>query len=128
LFGQYKRITNRYESSVLTGKGLSLGGALVRTEATGYGAVFFVREMLKARGEGVDGRRCVVSGSGNVAIYAIDKLHQLGGQVVACSDSDGYVYDEAGIDVDLLKQVKEVERGRLTDYAARRPGSRHVHA
>jgi len=120
LFGQYKRITNRYESGTLTGKGIDWGGALVRTEATGYGTVFFVEEMLKARGESLDGRDCIVSGSGNVAIYAIEKVHQLGGRVVACSDSDGVVHDPKGIDVDLLKQVKEVERRRVSDYAQRR--------
>jgi glutamate dehydrogenase (NADP+) len=120
LFGQYKRITNRYESGVLTGKGTAWGGALVRTEATGYGAVFFTREMLKVRGEDLDGKACVVSGSGNVAIYAIEKLHQLGGTVVACSDSGGFVHDPEGIDLDLLKEVKLDERGRIADYAERR--------
>ncbi|WP_214415145.1 NADP-specific glutamate dehydrogenase [Sphaerisporangium fuscum] len=120
LFGQYKRITNRYESGVITGKGLSYGGAQVRTEATGYGCAFFVEEMLKARGSSFDGRRVVVSGSGNVAIYAIAKVRELGGVVVACSDSSGYVVDEKGIDLDLLKQIKEVERRRLSAYAERR--------
>ena len=123
LFGQYKRITNRYESGVLTGKGLDWGGSLVRTEATGYGTVAFAQEMLKTRGEDFDGKRVTVSGSGNVAIYAIEKVHQLGGRVVACSDSSGYVVDEAGIDVGLLKQVKEGERGRIADYASRRDGA-----
>ncbi|TDD47033.1 NADP-specific glutamate dehydrogenase [Nonomuraea terrae] len=120
LFGQYKRITNRYESGVITGKGLVYGGAQVRTEATGYGCAFFVEEMLKARGTSFDGKRVVVSGSGNVAIYAIEKVEQLGGVVVACSDSSGHVVDEKGIDLDLLKQVKQIERGRLDVYAARR--------
>ncbi|WP_182899250.1 NADP-specific glutamate dehydrogenase [Microbispora sp. H10830] len=120
LFGQYKRITNRYESGVITGKGLTYGGAQVRTEATGYGCAFFVEEMLKARGTSFDGKRVVVSGSGNVAVYAIEKVRELGGVVVACSDSSGYVVDEKGIDLDLLKQVKEVERRRLSDYAKRR--------
>ncbi|GAA2760925.1 NADP-specific glutamate dehydrogenase [Actinopolymorpha rutila] len=120
LFGQYKRLTNRYESGVLTGKGLAWGGSQVRQEATGYGAVFFVNEMLKARGETYDGRHVVVSGSGNVAIYAIEKVHQLGGIVVACSDSDGYVVDEKGIDVELLKEIKDVRRGRVRDYAEAR--------
>jgi glutamate dehydrogenase (NADP+) len=120
LFGQYKRITNRYESGVLTGKGIEWGGALVRTEATGYGVALFAQEMLRARGEAIDGRTCVVSGSGNVAIYAIEKVHQLGGTVVACSDSDGVVHDPEGIDLDLLKQIKEVERGRVRHYAERR--------
>ena len=120
LFGQYKRITNRYESGVLTGKGLSWGGSQVRTEATGYGVVFFVREMLNARGQDLDGKRVVVSGSGNVALYAIDKVHQLGGRVVACSDSAGYVVDEDGIDLELLKEIKGVHRGRVSDYADKR--------
>jgi len=116
MFGQYKRITNRYESGVLTGKGLDYGGALVRKEATGYGLVFFTEQMLKVHGEAFEGRTCVVSGSGNVAIYTIEKIHSLGGKVVACSDSSGYVYDEAGIDVARLKQVKEVERARIERY------------
>ncbi len=119
LFGQYKRITNRYESGVITGKGLGWGGALVRTEATGYGAVFFAEAMMETAGESFDGRRVVVSGSGNVAVYAVEKVHQLGGTVVACSDSSGYVVDEKGIDLDVLKQVKEVERGRIDRYAER---------
>ena len=126
LFGQYKRITNRYESGVLTGKGLSWGGSRVRTEATGYGTVFFAQQMLAANGQDLEGKRVVVSGSGNVAIYAIEKVHQLGGTVVACSDSGGYVVDEAGIDLELLKDVKEVRRARLTDYAERRRSARHV--
>lgn len=120
LFGQYKRMTNRYESGVLTGKGLTWGGSQVRTEATGYGTVFFVDEMLKARGQSFEGKRVVVSGSGNVAIYAIEKVHQLGGTVVACSDSNGYVVDEKGIDLELLKEIKEVQRGRIQDYAEAR--------
>lgn len=126
LFGQYKRITNRYESGVLTGKGTEWGGALVRKEATGYGVTFFVEEMLKARGDSLDGKSCVVSGSGNVAIYAIQKVHQLGGRVVACSDSDGAVHDPKGIDLELLRQVKEVERRRVSDYAARRADATFV--
>ncbi len=123
LFGQYKRITNRYESGVLTGKGTEWGGAQVRTEATGYGTAFFVQEMLSVSGDDLDGKTCVVSGSGNVAIYAIEKIHQLGGTVVACSDSDGFVHDPKGIDLDLLKQVKLVERRRIADYAAARAPS-----
>ncbi|GAA1718750.1 NADP-specific glutamate dehydrogenase [Isoptericola hypogeus] len=126
LFGQYKRITNRYESGVLTGKGLTWGGSLVRREATGYGAVLFAQSMLGTAGESLDGLRVSVSGSGNVAIYAAEKARQLGGRVITFSDSSGYVVDEAGIDLDLLKQVKEVERGRVADYAARRPGARVV--
>jgi glutamate dehydrogenase (NADP+) len=127
LFGQYKRITNRYESGVLTGKGLVWGGARVRTEATGYGTAYFVSEMLAARGDGLDGREVVVSGAGNVAIYAIEKVHDLGGRVIACSDSTGYVVDPKGIDVDLLRVVKEVQRGRISDYVERRgPGATFV--
>ena len=120
LFGQYKRITNRYESSVITGKGIDWGGALVRREATGYGVVYFVEEMLQARGDSLDGKTCVVSGSGNVATYAIEKVAQLGGRVVACSDSTGYVVDPKGIDLALLKEVKEEERLHLDTYAERR--------
>lgn len=123
LFGQYKRLTNRYEAGVLTGKGLSWGGSLVRTEATGYGATIFADEMLKARGSSLEGRRVAVSGSGNVAIYAIEKTRQLGGTAITASDSSGYVVDEAGIDLDLLKQIKEVERGRIAEYAERRGDS-----
>jgi glutamate dehydrogenase (NADP+) len=119
LFGQYKRITNRYESGVLTGKGLGWGGALVRTEATGYGAAFFAEAMMAARGDALDGKRVVISGSGNVAVYGVEKVHQLGGTAVAVSDSGGYVVDDKGIDLDVLKQVKEVERGRVSDYAER---------
>jgi glutamate dehydrogenase (NADP+) len=126
LFGQYKRITNRYESGVLTGKGLTWGGSLVRREATGYGAVLFAQSMLGTKGESLDGRRVSVSGSGNVAIYAAEKAQQLGGRVITFSDSSGYVVDEAGVDLDLLKEVKEVERGRVSDYVDRRPGARLV--
>lgn len=126
MFGQFKRITNRYESGVLTGKGLDYGGALVRTEATGYGAVFFVQEMLKVRRDSLEGKTCVVSGSGNVAIYTIEKIHQLGGKVVACSDSNGVVYDEKGIDLPLLKQLKEVERRRIRDYVQYRPHAQYT--
>ncbi|MFF1528422.1 NADP-specific glutamate dehydrogenase [Cellulomonas sp. NPDC058312] len=122
LFGQYKRMTGRYESGVLTGKGVTWGGSLVRTEATGYGAVLFAQEMLRTTGRSFDGQRVVVSGSGNVAVYAIQKAQQLGAQVVACSDSRGYVVDERGLDLDLLQQVKTVERGSLETYAERRGG------
>ncbi|MBW0088962.1 NADP-specific glutamate dehydrogenase [Pseudonocardia sp. KRD-184] len=117
LFGQYKRITNRYESAVLTGKGLIYGGAQVRREATGYGSAFFVEEMLRVRGQSFEGRDVVVSGSGNVAIYSIEKVHELGGRVVACSDSAGFVHDPGGIDLQLLKDVKEVRRERISAYA-----------
>lgn len=120
LFGQYKRITNRYESGVLTGKGLSWGGSQVRTEATGYGTVYFVSEMLAAMGDSFDGKRVAVSGSGNVAIYAIEKIQQLGGIAVACSDSSGYVVDDNGLDLELLKDVKINQRGRITDYVQAR--------
>ncbi|MGO1838960.1 MAG: NADP-specific glutamate dehydrogenase [Candidatus Microbacterium stercoravium] len=121
LFGQYKRLTNKYES-VLTGKGLDWGGSLVRTEATGYGATIFAQEMLSARGTSLEDRKVSVSGSGNVAIYAIEKVRQLGGIAITASDSTGYVVDEDGIDLDLLKQIKEVERGRISTYAERRGG------
>jgi glutamate dehydrogenase (NADP+) len=126
LFGQYKRITNRYESGVLTGKGLDWGGALVRTEATGYGAVYFVQEMLKVRGDSFEGKTAVVSGSGNVAIYTIEKIHQLGGKVVACSDSNGYVYDEAGIDLEIVKLLKEIQRRRIREYLEHRPRAKYI--
>ncbi|WP_019137311.1 NADP-specific glutamate dehydrogenase [Cellulomonas massiliensis] len=125
LFGQYKRITNRYESGVLTGKGLTWGGSQVRTEATGYGTVFFVQDVLAARGASFDGRRVVVSGSGNVALYAAEKVQQLGGVVVACSDSSGYVVDDKGIDLELLKDVKQARRERIAVYAAE-SGARFV--
>ncbi|MFB7405718.1 MULTISPECIES: NADP-specific glutamate dehydrogenase [unclassified Streptomyces] len=124
LFGQYKRITNRYESGVLTGKPVGWGGSHVRTEATGYGAVYFAEEMLATRGQDFDGRRVVVSGSGNVAVYAAEKVHALGGRVVACSDSSGYLVDEDGIDLDLLKDVKEVRRARISAYAEAKPTAR----
>ncbi len=126
LFGQYKRITNRYESGVLTGKGLGWGGSLVRKEATGYGAVYFVREMLKVRKDTLEGKRCVVSGSGNVAIYTIEKLQELGAKVVACSDSNGVIVHEKGIDLALVKRLKEVERRRIADYAGERKDSRYI--
>ena len=118
MFGQYKRLTNRYESTVLTGKGVGWGGSLVRTEATGYGAVYFMREMLQARGDSLAGKTCVVSGSGNVAIYTIEKLQQLGAKVIACSDSNGVIVHNKGIDLDLVKRLKEVERRRIADYAS----------
>ena len=126
LFGQYKRITNRYEAGVLTGKGLSWGGAAARTEATGYGTVFLTQEMLQTRGESFDGKRVVISGSGNVALYALQKVRQLGGTVVAMSDSGGYVVDESGIDFDLMRELKEVKRERISQYAAERASARFV--
>jgi glutamate dehydrogenase (NADP+) len=125
MFGQFKRITNRYESGVLTGKGLAWGGSRVRKEATGYGAVFFVERMLRTRGDDFDGKNVVVSGSGNVAIYTIEKIARLGGRVVACSDSDGYVLDKAGIDLELLKEIKEVRRERISAYVERKKGGAH---
>lgn len=126
LFGQYKRITDRYESGVLTGKGLTWGGSQVRTEATGYGTVFFVDEMLRHSGDSFEGKRVLVSGSGNVAIYAIEKVQELGGRVIACSDSDGFIVDEAGIDLDLIKEIKQERRGRISEYTDQRPGARFV--
>jgi glutamate dehydrogenase (NADP+) len=126
LFGQYKRLTNRYESGVLTGKGVAWGGSLVRTEATGYGAVYFVREMLKARKDTLEGKTCIVSGAGNVAIYTMEKLHQLGARVIACSDSHGVVVHDRGIDLALVKQLKEVERRRIADYAKVHADARYI--
>ncbi|MET7903456.1 NADP-specific glutamate dehydrogenase [Streptomyces sp. NPDC005336] len=123
LFGQYKRVTNRFEAGVLTGKPVGWGGSYARTEATGYGTVHFTQEMLRTRGKRFDGRTVTISGSGNVAIYAIEKVHALGGRVVACSDSFGYVVDEKGIDLDLLKEVKEDRRERISAYAEARPGA-----
>ena len=124
LYGQYKRITGLYEG-VLTGKGLSYGGSLARTEATGYGLLYMTEELLKSHGQDIAGKTCVVSGAGNVAIYAIQKAHQLGAKCVTCSDSTGWIYDPEGIDVDLLKEVKEVKRARLTEYAAARPSAEY---
>jgi len=117
LYGQYKRL-NGAETGVLTGKPVVMNGSLARTEATGYGLVYYTQEMLKANGKSFAGQKVVVSGSGNVAIYAIQKVHEFGGTVVACSDSNGYIYDESGIDVALLQDIKEVRRERLTAYAA----------
>lgn len=117
LFGQYKRIVNRFEG-VLTGKGLTWGGSLARTEATGFGLVYFVEEMLKTRGESLAGKRVVVSGSGNVAIYAAQKVKQLGGEVVAMSDSNGYFVDEEGVNLDTIKLLKEIQRKRCKEYLA----------
>ncbi|RKI94829.1 NADP-specific glutamate dehydrogenase [bacterium D16-34] len=121
MFGQYKRIKNVWEG-VLTGKGLSFGGSLARTEATGYGLVYFVQEYLNCHDDSFEGKTVAVSGSGNVAIYATEKAQQLGAKVVTLSDSTGWIYDPAGIDVDLVKQIKEVERGRISEYAKRRDG------
>ncbi|MBE2999530.1 NADP-specific glutamate dehydrogenase [Nocardiopsis sp. HNM0947] len=120
MFGQYRRLANRWEAGVLTGKGLEWGGSRVRTEATGYGTVLFTQRMLERNGKDLDGRRVVVSGAGNVALYSIQRAQQLGATVVACSDSSGYVVDDKGLDLELLKQVKEVERKRIDVYAERR--------
>ena len=120
LFGQFKRITNRYESGVITGKSPAWGGALVRREATGYGSVYFAREMLKVRGTSLEGKTAIVSGSGNVAIYAIEKLQEYGAKVVACSDSSGFIHDPEGLDLDLIKHIKEVARGRISAYCETR--------
>lgn len=125
MFGQYKRITNRYEAGVITGKGLDWGGSLLRKEATGYGSVFFVKEMLNIRKDTIEGKTCVVSGSGNVSIYTIEKVHEMGGKVVACSDSNGFVYDKNGINLDTVKQLKEVERRRIKDYLEYHPEARY---
>ena len=124
MFGQYKRIRGLYEG-VLTGKGLSYGGSLARTEATGYGLLYFTDEMLKCNGKSIKGATIAVSGAGNVAIYAIEKAQQLGAKVVTASDSTGWIYDKDGIDVELIKEVKEVKRARLTEYAAARPSAEY---
>ena len=124
LFGQYKRIRGLYEG-VLTGKGLSFGGSLARTEATGYGLLYFVNAMLKANDIDIAGKTIVVSGAGNVAIYAIEKAQQLGGKPVTCSDSTGWIHDPEGIDVELLKEIKEVRRERLTAYAEARESAEY---
>ncbi|WP_274355770.1 NADP-specific glutamate dehydrogenase [Ligilactobacillus salivarius] len=124
LFGQYKRLKSTYEG-VLTGKGLTFGGSLARTEATGYGLLYLVEELLKDHGKDLKDKVVIVSGAGNVATYAIEKAQQLGAKVVTCSDSNGWVYDPEGIDVELLKDVKEVKRQRLTEYAARRESAQY---
>ena len=124
MFGQYKRVRSLFEG-VLTGKGLTYGGSLARTEATGYGLLYITEEMLKCNGEDIKGKTVVVSGSGNVAIYAIEKAHQLGAKVVTASDSTGWVYDPEGIDIAALKEIKEVNRARLTEYKKYRPNSEY---
>ena len=124
MFGQYKRLTDLYEG-VLTGKGLSFGGSLARTEATGYGLLYLTDEMLKCNGHSLEGKTVCVSGAGNVATYAIQKCWQLGGKPVTCSDSTGWIYDPDGIDVAVLKDVKEVKRARLTEYAKARPNAEY---
>ncbi|MCP4708826.1 MAG: NADP-specific glutamate dehydrogenase [Planctomycetes bacterium] len=125
LFGQYKKLTRRFEG-VFTGKGLDYGGSLVRTEATGYGAVYFCEEMLKDRGTSFDGKKVVISGSGNVAIYAHQKATQLGGKVIAMSDSGGFIHDEKGIDLDTVRQLKEVERKRIHEYTKIHKGAKYT--
>lgn len=122
LFGQYKRLRDEF-TGVLTGKGLNYGGSLARKQATGYGVCYFVNNMLASKNDSFKGKKVVVSGSGNVAIYAIEKATQLGATVISASDSNGYIYDKNGINLDVLKQIKEVERGRVKEYAARVPGS-----
>lgn len=124
LYGQYKKITGKYEG-VLTGKGLTYGGSLVRTQATGYGLVYIVDEMLKAAGKDIAGQTVVISGSGNVAIYAAEKAMQLGAKVVTLSDSNGWVYDKDGIDLDAVKEIKEVKRGRIKEYLQYRPNAEY---
>ena len=124
MYGQYKKITGLYEG-VFTGKGLTYGGSLARKEATGYGLLYLTQELFKSHGQSLEGKVCAVSGAGNVAIYAIQKAQQLGAKVVTCSDSTGWIYDPQGIDVELLKEVKEVKRARLTEYAAARPGAEY---
>ncbi len=125
MYGQYKKLTRLYEG-VLTGKGLSYGGSLVRTEATGYGLVYFVDEMIKAKGKSFEGATVVISGSGNVAIYAAEKVYQLGGKVVAMCDSNGYIYDRDGVNLETVKRIKEVERGRIRDYLKSHPTAEYV--
>ena len=125
LYGQYKRITGLYEG-VLTGKGLTYGGSLARTQATGYGLIYMVDEMIKSVGKELTGQTVVISGSGNVAIYATEKAQQFGAKVVAMSDSNGYVYDPEGIDLDIVKDIKEVKRGRIKEYAERRPSATYT--
>ena len=125
LYGQFKRIRNAYEAGVLTGKGLTYGGSLARKEATGFGVVYFVDEMLKAHGHSLLGKEIVVSGSGNVAIYATQKAQEFGAKVIAVCDSSGYVIDRDGIDIELVKQIKEVERKRISEYADRKPSAEY---
>ena len=126
LYGQFKRIRNAYEAGVLTGKGLTYGGSLARTEATGYGLLYFTKLMLADAGMDYKDQTVVVSGSGNVAIYAMEKAQEFGAKVVACSDSNGYIYDPEGIDVALVKQIKEVERGRIKEYAERKASATYT--
>lgn len=126
LYGYYKKIKGSCEQGVFTGKGITFGGSLVRTEATGYGLVYFTEEMLKDKGLSMEGKTVVVSGSGNVAIYAIQKAACLGAKVIACSDSNGYIVDENGIDVAVVKEIKEVKRGRISEYLEKVPGAKYI--
>jgi glutamate dehydrogenase (NADP+) len=125
MFGQYKKIKGAFEAGVLTGKGIGYGGSLARTEATGYGTVYFVQEMLNDKGLEFKGSTVVISGSGNVSIYAIEKASQLGAKVVACSDSNGYIYDENGINLDTVKRLKEVEKKRISEYVNEHPEAQY---
>ena len=125
MFGQYKRLTNRYEAGVLTGKALFHGGSRARTEATGYGATYFVERMLATKGQAFAGKRVVVSGSGNVAVYTMEKVNEFGGVIVACSDSNGYIVDENGIDLELIKAIKEERRERISEYVEMRGAGCH---
>ncbi|AAK64780.1 NADP-specific glutamate dehydrogenase (plasmid) [Sinorhizobium meliloti WSM1022] len=125
MFGQYKRLTNRYEAGVLTGKALFYGGSRARKEATGYGATYFVQRMIATKGLDFEGKRVTVSGSGNVAIYTMEKVIEFGGKIVACSDSNGYVVDEDGIDLELVKEIKEVRRERISEYARLKGAGTH---
>ncbi len=126
MFGQYKRLTNRYEAGVLTGKGLVYGGSRARKEATGFGAIYFVERMLASRGTDFENKTVAVSGSGNVAVYAMEKVIAFGGKVVACSDSNGYIVDEDGIDLELVKEIKEVRRERISEYVKTKRSARYV--
>ncbi|UJL46211.1 NADP-specific glutamate dehydrogenase [Virgibacillus sp. NKC19-16] len=126
MFGQYKKMNSSFDAGVLTGKGLEYGGSLARTEATGYGTIYFLEEMLKDKGQSVNGSTVVVSGSGNVSIYAIEKAMELGATVVACSDSSGYIYHANGIDLDVVKEIKEENNGRISEYIEKYPEATYV--
>ena len=126
LFGQYKMLRGKYEAGVLTGKGLHYGGSIGRKEATGYGTIYFVNEMLKEMNDSIKDKTVIVSGSGNVSIYAMEKATQLGAHVIACSDSNGYIYDENGINLDTVKRIKEVEKGRISDYTKFHPEAKYT--
>lgn len=125
MFGQYKKLTGRFDG-ILTGKGLNWGGSLARAEATGYGLVYFTQNMLQKAGLGLEGKKCSVSGSGNVAIYTVEKLYQVGALPITVSDSNGYIYDAGGIDLAVLKELKEVKRARLSEYVKFRPNAKYV--